>query len=165
MSQFSHYQINYDHQKPIIKGTVDDVPGQYIENLTSKLKVEIIKLNENDVDFDLIGVDPSFANALRRILLAEVHDVRFLQFTEILTLCSVFRFQQLPLRLYGLQSIIQLFKTRCWLTEWVLFRFTLIPASLNMSSTMRRPIRILWCSILMLSAPMVSINLYILPYL
>ncbi len=72
MSQFSHYQVNYDHQKPIIKGTVDDVQGQYIENLTSSLKVEIIKLNEQDMDFDLIGADPSLANALRRILLAEV---------------------------------------------------------------------------------------------
>jgi hypothetical protein len=72
MSQFSHYQVNYDHQKPIIKGTIDDVPGQYIENLNNNMKVDIISLNDSDMDFDLIGVDPSVANALRRILLAEV---------------------------------------------------------------------------------------------
>ena len=37
-----------------------------------KLQVHIQKLSERSVEFDLVGVDASIANALRRILIAEV---------------------------------------------------------------------------------------------
>lgn len=43
-----------------------------MEQLNRNLKVEITNLTETDIEFDLIGVDASIANALRRILLAEV---------------------------------------------------------------------------------------------
>jgi DNA-directed RNA polymerase I and III subunit RPAC1 len=34
--------------------------------------VEIKSLNEDDIEFDLIGIDAALANAFRRILIAEV---------------------------------------------------------------------------------------------
>ena len=37
-----------------------------------KLRVKIQKLSTRSIEFDLVGVDASIANALRRILLAEV---------------------------------------------------------------------------------------------
>jgi len=42
------------------------------ETFKKNLKIEIISLDEDDLVFDLIGVDAPIANALRRILIAEV---------------------------------------------------------------------------------------------
>ena len=35
-------------------------------------KVEVIKLSDSEMEFDMIGIDASIANAFRRIMLAEV---------------------------------------------------------------------------------------------
>jgi DNA-directed RNA polymerase I and III subunit RPAC1 len=43
-----------------------------LDRFTENLKVDIIKSNELEMEFDLVGVDASIANAFRRILLAEV---------------------------------------------------------------------------------------------
>lgn len=37
-----------------------------------RLKVKVQKLSTRSIEFDLVGVDASIANALRRILIAEV---------------------------------------------------------------------------------------------
>lgn len=37
-----------------------------------KFKVEVIKLTEDDIVFDMIGINVVIANAFRRILIAEV---------------------------------------------------------------------------------------------
>ena len=37
-----------------------------------RLQVKIQKLSSRSIEFDLVGVDASIANALRRILIAEV---------------------------------------------------------------------------------------------
>ena len=34
--------------------------------------MDVIRLSERNIEFDLIGVDASIANALRRILMSEV---------------------------------------------------------------------------------------------
>ncbi len=74
MASFSHYRVNQDHQIPEI--IADHVPvettGNYTADLLSKLKIEVTSLTEDSLEFDLVGVDVSIANALRRILLAEV---------------------------------------------------------------------------------------------
>mmetsp|Transcript_19969 Transcript_19969/g.33435 ORF Transcript_19969/g.33435 Transcript_19969/m.33435 type:complete len:383 (+) Transcript_19969:120-1268(+) len=76
MSTFTHYRVNNEHQVPELAGAVTGVQhqsdGSYIETLEKKLKINITSLSENDIEFDLIGVDASIANALRRIMLAEV---------------------------------------------------------------------------------------------
>jgi hypothetical protein len=43
-----------------------------LEDFCKNLRVEIISLNEEDIEFDLIGIDAAVANAFRRILIAEV---------------------------------------------------------------------------------------------
>ncbi|TFJ80752.1 hypothetical protein NSK_007929 [Nannochloropsis salina CCMP1776] len=43
-----------------------------VEHLREKLRIHIVKMDVEEMVFDLIGADASFANALRRILLAEV---------------------------------------------------------------------------------------------
>lgn len=43
-----------------------------MERLRSEMQIKITKLAGLDMEFDLIGIDASMANALRRILLAEV---------------------------------------------------------------------------------------------
>jgi DNA-directed RNA polymerase I and III subunit RPAC1 len=40
----------------------------FIENTN----IEILKLDEEEIIFDLIGVEPPLANALRRIMIAEI---------------------------------------------------------------------------------------------
>ena len=73
MATFSHYLVKNEHQVPELLASHNGEPnGTFLEELNRNLKVEITNLTETDVEFDLIGVDPSIANALRRILLAEV---------------------------------------------------------------------------------------------
>jgi DNA-directed RNA polymerase I and III subunit RPAC1 len=43
-----------------------------LEMLREDIKFHIVKLNKEEMVFDLVGVDASLANALRRILLSEV---------------------------------------------------------------------------------------------
>lgn len=42
------------------------------EQFRDNFKVEIVRLEEDELEFDMIGIDPSLANAFRRILIAEV---------------------------------------------------------------------------------------------
>lgn len=43
-----------------------------MEDFRKNFRVEIKSLNEDDIEFDLIGIDAALANAFRRILIAEV---------------------------------------------------------------------------------------------
>ena len=43
-----------------------------MKDFIKNLKIKILHLDEETVKFDLIGVDPSLANALRRIMISEV---------------------------------------------------------------------------------------------
>lgn len=43
-----------------------------IERFRSKLKVRVVKKQGYDLEFDLVGVDPSVANAIRRLLITDV---------------------------------------------------------------------------------------------
>ncbi|KAK3021552.1 hypothetical protein RJ639_046500, partial [Escallonia herrerae] len=43
-----------------------------LDQFRSNFKVEVMRLNEDDMEFDMIGIDPSIANAFRRILIAEL---------------------------------------------------------------------------------------------
>ena len=55
-------------------------PGAYpgyddawnFEKFMSKFRIEINQMQNNELQFDMIGIDASIANAFRRILLAEV---------------------------------------------------------------------------------------------
>ncbi|XP_033511287.1 uncharacterized protein [Nicotiana tomentosiformis] len=42
------------------------------EQFRNNFKVEVVTLDEDELEFDMIGIDPSLANAFRRILIAEV---------------------------------------------------------------------------------------------
>ncbi|CAD7944323.1 unnamed protein product [Amoebophrya sp. A25] len=46
-----------------------------LEKFQKNCRIEITKVEEDAVEFDLLGVDPPLANAIRRILLAEVPTV------------------------------------------------------------------------------------------
>ncbi len=112
MASFSHYRVNTDHMVPIISGSEEN-KGNFIDTLVKKLKINILSLNEQDIDFDLIGVDASVANALRRILLAEVFAIRSDDWTEYVhKFISVCRYPPLQLSMFGLLSTAPLFKTK-----------------------------------------------------
>jgi hypothetical protein len=64
MASFKHYRVTNNEQTPILN------EGTY--NESNDFKIKILSLTESEMVFDLIGVDVSVANALRRILLAEV---------------------------------------------------------------------------------------------
>ncbi|XP_074650733.1 DNA-directed RNA polymerases I and III subunit RPAC1-like [Tubulanus polymorphus] len=57
-----------------------DFPGNYegyddswnIKKFEEKFRVEVVKLTEREMEFDMVGIDAAIANAFRRILLAEV---------------------------------------------------------------------------------------------
>ncbi|CAM0142577.1 DNA-directed RNA polymerase core subunit rpc40 [Umbelopsis sp. WA50703] len=57
---------DYPHQYPGIDGSWD------LEKFKEQFQVKINRLSDLEMEFDLIGVDASIANAFRRILLAEV---------------------------------------------------------------------------------------------
>ncbi|KAJ4980430.1 hypothetical protein NE237_031267 [Protea cynaroides] len=43
-----------------------------LDAFSKRFRVEVIKLTEDDMEFDMIGIDPAIANAFRRILIADV---------------------------------------------------------------------------------------------
>lgn len=43
-----------------------------LERFKAGFKVQVVSWKEDDMEFDMIGVDAAIANAFRRILLAEV---------------------------------------------------------------------------------------------
>jgi DNA-directed RNA polymerases I and III subunit RPAC1 len=51
---------------------LDEDAAWDLKRFSDNLKVEIQELNELEMEFDLIGVDASIANAYRRILIAEI---------------------------------------------------------------------------------------------
>jgi len=94
------FKLNMDPENEFIKETREklvlkeneilntartDFPGNYygyddtwtLEKFKSQLKVNVISLNKLDMEFDIIGVDPSIPNALRRILISEVPTMAF----------------------------------------------------------------------------------------
>ncbi|CAM8998568.1 unnamed protein product [Rhodiola kirilowii] len=46
--------------------------GLNMNQFRNDFKIEVIRLTDEDMEFDMIGIDPSIANAFRRILIAEV---------------------------------------------------------------------------------------------
>lgn len=62
-----------------------DFPGAYIgyddswshEKFVKNFRIEVSKCNEEEMIFDMIGIDAAIANAFRRILLAEVPTMAF----------------------------------------------------------------------------------------
>ena len=71
----SFYAVNNEGQVPIVAGTEEPQTGNFIEKIEKNMEIKITSLDEEECVFDLIGVDASVANALRRILLAEVPTV------------------------------------------------------------------------------------------
>lgn len=51
-----------------------------LDQFRNNFKVEVIRLSEDEIEFDMIGIDAAIANAFRRILIAEVR----LKFSRIL---------------------------------------------------------------------------------
>ncbi|KAJ2099405.1 DNA-directed RNA polymerase core subunit rpc40, partial [Coemansia sp. S100] len=49
-----------------------ELPSRSLEDLKNTLDINIVHITPTEMEFDLIGVDASIANALRRILLAEI---------------------------------------------------------------------------------------------
>ena len=47
-----------------------------MDKFCKDFRVEVIRFSEDDMEFDLVGIDPSIANAFRRILIAEVCSLR-----------------------------------------------------------------------------------------
>ena len=43
-----------------------------LDNFCSNFGVKVERLTEEDMEFDMIGIDPALANAFRRILISEV---------------------------------------------------------------------------------------------
>lgn len=43
-----------------------------LKNFVNKFRVVIVRMNNEEMEFDLIGIQPAFANAFRRLMLSEV---------------------------------------------------------------------------------------------
>lgn len=55
-----------------------------LDQFANNFKVVVNRLTDEDMEFDMIGIDPSIANAFRRILIAEVRF--YTQITHFLSL-------------------------------------------------------------------------------
>ena len=71
MSSSGHYRVTNDLQYQIIEGTSDTKLDKFLETV-EKATIKILVKSEDELVFDVIGIDAPIANALRRILLAEV---------------------------------------------------------------------------------------------
>ncbi|KAG6841339.1 hypothetical protein C0991_012164 [Blastosporella zonata] len=71
------------HAERITNVSSTDYPGHYpgedhswnLQKFQKNLKVQVQRLSQRSIEFDLVGVDASIANAFRRILMAEVPTV------------------------------------------------------------------------------------------
>lgn len=43
-----------------------------LDNFERDFKIDVIRLTEDEMEFDMIGIDAAIANAFRRILISEV---------------------------------------------------------------------------------------------
>ena len=71
----SSLSIQYQYKVARVFITGSSKKQDYVSKFRSKLRVDIVKRPENnvmDLEFDMIGLDPSVANAIRRILISEV---------------------------------------------------------------------------------------------
>ena len=55
MSSFRHYNVNNEEQVPSLSTGADVELGKFIPKLQESLKINIIKLNDEEIVFDLIG--------------------------------------------------------------------------------------------------------------
>ncbi|KAI9024002.1 DNA-directed RNA polymerase [Hyaloraphidium curvatum] len=75
--QRKHVSLHADHVSSV---TSNEYPGSFpgedlswnLASFKKNFKIVVTKLEGNDMEFDMIGVDASVANAFRRILIAEV---------------------------------------------------------------------------------------------
>lgn len=82
MASFTHYRVKTDEQTKIFTTEEEQevfgddashsTSSAYLQKMMKQMQIKVIYLDEENIVFDLIGVDVSIANALRRILLAEV---------------------------------------------------------------------------------------------
>jgi DNA-directed RNA polymerases I and III subunit RPAC1 len=77
MAEFRHYRVLNDEVLPVmdsssIPSSSSQSSGNFIRQFLQNLQIKVLYLDQETIVFDLIGVDTSIANALRRILLAEV---------------------------------------------------------------------------------------------
>lgn len=49
-----------------------------LDGFFKDFKVEVVRMTDEEMEFDMVGIDASLANAFRRILIAEVHFCFFL---------------------------------------------------------------------------------------
>lgn len=70
-SQVSIGLYQQDHMRPVEDLDPDSEPYS-LEAFKKKLRMSVVKCDEEELEFDLIGVNPAIANAIRRILIAEV---------------------------------------------------------------------------------------------
>ena len=71
MASSSHYRVTNDLQYQVIENTSDTRLDKFLETV-EKATIKILVKSEDELVFDVIGIDAPIANALRRILLAEV---------------------------------------------------------------------------------------------
>jgi DNA-directed RNA polymerase I and III subunit RPAC1 len=55
--------------------TTKQLDQNSLKNFVQNVDIKIKKMNEEEIVFDLIGAEPPLANALRRIMIAEVPTV------------------------------------------------------------------------------------------
>lgn len=73
----THVSLHADHVASV---TSTDFPGTFpgedlswnLDSFKSNFSLRITRVDGNDMEFDMIGVDAAVANAFRRILIAEV---------------------------------------------------------------------------------------------
>ena len=91
---------NLDHFREVCP-TPLALTSQIHGSPSQKLHVKVNKLSQRSIQFDLVGVDASIANAFRRILIAEVRYVCFASLSEsFLIPPSYTRSRQLPSNMY-----------------------------------------------------------------
>lgn len=61
---------NYDYAGAFASLNLDN--SKSVKDYVDNMQVRILDMNDEEMTFELIGVEPPIANALRRIMIAEV---------------------------------------------------------------------------------------------
>lgn len=115
-----------------------------LDGFLKDFKVEVVRMTGEEMEFDMVGIDASLANAFRRILIAEVLFLVFFRcdllgeiwpnFVNVgvfFLFVAVGRCRQWRLRRFLLRITLRLCKTKCWHIGWDLSPSKLIRGCLN----------------------------------
>ncbi len=65
-------RVDIKHDEPTLVPGNEDVSPHFLRDFKRRLRIRVVQMTDEQVVFDLVGIDAAIANAFRRVLISEV---------------------------------------------------------------------------------------------